>query len=145
MAERDPNGLDSKQPGSKLDDGKSPILRGCLQYFPRALKAVAAVSQVGAKKYSWKGWEKVDDGINRYGDALVRHLIAEETDGPVDADTGRLHAEQVAWNALARLELILREGELPKPGSIVPCNFPLRHPMDCGCLRPATSLIPGSR
>ena len=49
------------------------------------------------------------DGENRYGDALVRHLIAEAIEGPVDADTQLLHAAQEAWNALARLELILRK------------------------------------
>ena len=107
--EKDPNGIPLKQPGAKADAGKTPLLRGCIQYFPRALLAVAAVSEVGANKYSWKGWEKVDGGIHRYGDALARHLAAEEISGPYDAETGALHASQVAWNALARLELILRE------------------------------------
>ena len=108
MPETDPNGIGAHQPGAKLDAGKVAVLRGALQYFPRAIKAVAAVSEAGAKKYSWKGWEKVDDGVNRYGDALARHLLAEETEGPVDKDTGCLHMTQVAWNALARLELYLR-------------------------------------
>lgn len=109
MIETDPTGKDAKQPGAKLDAGKSPITQGCFQYFPRALKAVAEVSFVGAKKYSWKGWEQVPDGINRYGNACGRHLV-EENDAR-DADTGLSHAAQVAWNALARLELILREQE----------------------------------
>ena len=111
MFERDPNGFDLKQPGSKADDGKSPVLQGVFHYFPRALSAVAKVSLVGANKYSWKGWETVPDGINRYGNALARHILAEATEGDTDADTGLLHAEQQAWNALARLELILREKE----------------------------------
>jgi len=109
--ERDPNGLDSRTPGSKLDAGKSPALQGCIQYFPRALRMVADVSLKGMHKYSWKGWESVPDGPNRYGNALVRHLLDEATDGPIDRDTGLLHAAQVAWNALARLELILKEKE----------------------------------
>ena len=109
--ERDPNGIDLKTPGAKADAGKIPLLRGCYQYFPRALLAVAQVSQVGANKYSWKGWEKVDDGQNRYGDALARHLSEEAISGPYDAETGSLHAAQVAWNSLARLELILKEKE----------------------------------
>lgn len=92
-----------------MDAGKSPVLRGAIQYFPRAIKYLAQISEIGARKYSWKGWEKVPDGINRYGDAMLRHLIAEETDGPVDNDTQCLHAAQVAWNAMARLELILRD------------------------------------
>jgi len=102
--------------GAKLDAGKAPILRGAIQYFPRALKAVAQVSEIGAKKYAWKGWEKVPDGVNRYGDALVRHLMAEEIEGPIDADTGCLHASQICWNALARLELMLRAQEAKASG-----------------------------
>ena len=111
VVERDPSGIDSKTPGAKLDDGKSPILQGAIQYFPRALLEVSKVSMVGAKKYSWKGWEKVAGGIDRYGNALARHLAAEAIEGNYDVDTGELHAAQVAWNALARLELILKEKE----------------------------------
>ena len=110
-SEKDPNGLDSKTPGAKLDAGKSPVMQGCLQYFPRALLEVAKVSLKGAKKYSWKGWEHVVDGPTRYGNALSRHILAEAIEGPYDSDTKELHAAQVAWNALARLELILRESE----------------------------------
>lgn len=113
--ERDPHGIPQNQPGAKLDAGKSPVLRGVVQYFPRALLVVADISEYGATKYAWKGWQSVPDGVERYGDALVRHLIAEATDGPVDPETGLLHAAQVAWNALARLELMLCDGEDAKP------------------------------
>jgi hypothetical protein len=111
MSERDPNGVPPHQPGAKLDDGKSPVMRGAIQYFPRALAAVADISQYGATKYTWKGWESVPDGVNRYSDALGRHLVLEACEGPIDPETGMLHAAQVAWNALARLELMLRSGE----------------------------------
>ena len=110
MTEVDPNNLDAKVPGAKLDDNKISITRGCLHYFPRALRAVAELSTIGAKKYSWKGWASVPDGINRYGDALGRHELCIEDDfSRRDPDTGVLEATAVAWNALARLELILRE------------------------------------
>jgi hypothetical protein len=111
LIELDPNGKNPHEMGAKLDEGKAPILQGVLQYFPRALSAVSWVSLVGSKKYAWKGWEQVPDGINRYGDALGRHILAETTEGPVDNDTQCLHAAQVAWNALARLELMLRDEE----------------------------------
>ncbi len=118
LGEKDPSGLSVNAPGAKLDAGKSPVLQGALQYFPRALNAVALVSLAGRKKgYPWKGWESVPDGINRYGDALARHLLEEITEGPIDAHvggTGCMHAAQVAWNALARLELLLREEEKKK-------------------------------
>ncbi len=108
MAERDPNGTPPNQPGAKLDAGKAPVMRGAVQYFPRALEAVAGVSLFGATKYTWNGWESVPDGVNRYSDAMGRHLTGEAVDGPTDPETGLLHAAQVAWNALARLELMLR-------------------------------------
>jgi len=117
LSESDPLGKSAKDPGSKLDTGKAPVLRGAIQYFPRAIRYLAQISEIGSRKYSWKGWEKVPDGINRYGDALMRHLLAEEIEGSLDMDTGCLHAAQVAWNAMARLELMLRDGTQSGPKS----------------------------
>lgn len=94
---------------TKFDGGKSPVYRGGLSYFPRAIREVAAVSGFGASKYAWKGWESVDDGFNRYSDAMVRHLTYEGEGEIVDPDSGLLHAAHIAWNALARLELLLKE------------------------------------
>ncbi len=113
MTEIDPNGTPANQPGSKLDAGKAPIIRGVIRYFPRALSMVAEVSNFGANKYTWHGWETVPDGFNRYSDAMGRHLVGESVDGNLDPETGLLHAAQVAWNALARLELLLREDSSP--------------------------------
>jgi hypothetical protein len=107
--ETDPTGKSAKEPGSKLDAGKAPVFQGLLDYFPRACMAVAEVSATGAEKYAWKGWETVPNGFVRYSDALARHLVKESTEGAFDVDTGLLHAAQVAWNAMARLELMLRE------------------------------------
>jgi hypothetical protein len=115
IAEIDPAGLAASQPGAKLDAGKVDVLRGAIQYFPRTLRAIAYVSERGAQKYSWKGWESVPDGIRRYGAALVRHLFHDD---PFATDDGKgglgpevLHAVQVAWNACARAELILKQLE----------------------------------
>ncbi len=109
--EYDPNGIAPNEPGSKLDAGKICLYRGALDYFPRALEQVAAVSTFGATKYSWKGWETVPEGIERYSDALVRHLVAHSKGELKDSDSGLLHASHTAWNALARLELLLRKLE----------------------------------
>lgn len=95
----------------KYDAGKAPIFRGVVSYFPRAVAAVAAVSGFGANKYAWHGWEGVGDGINRYSDAMVRHLLREGEGEVLDPDSGLLHAAHAAWGALARLELILRNRE----------------------------------
>lgn len=108
-AESDPNGKDAKEAGSKLDAGKSPLYSGLLDYFPRACLAVANVSRVGAEKYTWKGWETVPDGFKRYSDALGRHLVGESVDGMVDKATGLDHPAMAAWNAMARLELFLKD------------------------------------
>ena len=95
----------------KYDGGKAPVFRGAVSYFPRAIEAVATVSGFGASKYAWNGWQSVDDGFNRYTDAMVRHLIAQSKGEVVDPDSGLLHAAHTAWNALARLELMLKERE----------------------------------
>lgn len=95
----------------KYDGGKPCLFRGVVQYFPRAVRAVGQISTFGANKYAWAGWEKVDDGIARYSDAMVRHLFKEGEGEEVDPDSGLLHAAHTAWGALARLELMLREQE----------------------------------
>lgn len=95
----------------KYDGGKSPVNRGALSYFPRAIRAVADVSAFGASKYAWNGWMGVPDGINRYTDAMVRHITYEGQGESVDPDSGLLHAAHTAWGALARLELLLKEKE----------------------------------
>ena len=110
--EIDPLGRPPHTAGAKLDAGKSPVWRGVVDYFPRALKAVALVSLFGATKYTWKGWESVPDGETRYANALVRHLLDEAIDGAVTPDSKLLHAAHVAWNALAVLELKLRSAEM---------------------------------
>ena len=136
----DPSGKDLKEPGTKGDLGKSPVFRGLLDYFPRAVETVARVSEIGARKYSWKGWESVPDGVNRYTDALARHLTGLSVEGDYDRDTGALHRAQIAWNALAALELYLREQELRKShkydGNDVTAGF--------GFTKPAVSGVCGS-
>ena len=107
MTEHDPTGKDPHEHGAKLDHGKPPVLRGLIQQFPRACMAVSEVSAFGAKKYTWDGWRSVPDGIVRYGNAKERHACKEVIEGLFDADSRLLHAAHEAWNAMARLELIL--------------------------------------
>ena len=107
--EADPLGKNPHEPGAKLDAGKPCIWRGAINYFPLAIREVARVSTFGATKYAWKGWETVPDGFHRYSDAMVRHLVAEGEEESHDPDSGIVHAAHTAWNALARLELLLRE------------------------------------
>lgn len=109
-SERDPLGKDIHEPGAKADAGKvrfELIQRG----FARALHAVAKVATYGADKYTDDGWETVPNGVQRYTDALYRHLNAEHRDEAWDPSSKLPHAAHVAWNALARLELMARDEE----------------------------------
>lgn len=115
----DPNGLDAHAPGAKLDLGKAPIFDGVLQYFPRALTAIAQLSEWGATRYTWEGWRCVANAFRRYSNAMGRHILKEKTEGLYDLDARNdpkhpaeiLHATQVAWNSLARLDKLLEEME----------------------------------
>lgn len=96
----------------KLDDGKAPISRGFLRYFPRAVESVSLISQFGFNKYGeWGGWKKVDDAFNRYDDAHGRHDVSLQRGEVHCPESGKLHLAHRAWNALATLELHLLEEE----------------------------------
>jgi hypothetical protein len=110
MTETDPHGKDSHDPGAKLDFGKNR-LDLVLGAFSRALWAVGEVGTYGAGKYSNNGWLEVPNGFERYSDAGLRHYLKECMGEEKDPDTQLLHAAHFAWNALARLELMLREME----------------------------------
>lgn len=105
--ESDPHGKDQHETGAKLDAGK-PRLGLVLGAFANALVEVGKVGTYGAQKYTDNGWLDVPSGKARYTDALLRHVLAE-TNETHDPDTNLLHAAHAAWNALARLELILRK------------------------------------
>ena len=95
--------------GIKHDHGK-PRVGLVVHGFARALLEVSAVATFGAEKYSANGWVSVPNGLERYTDAMYRHLLAEAAGQQCDAESGLAHAAHAAWCALARLELMLREG-----------------------------------
>jgi hypothetical protein len=98
----------------KHDAGKAPVYQGFLNRFPRAIMACAWVSEYGFRKYgTFDGWEKVPDGLNRYTDAKARHMVLQSIEGSYDdGDSGLAHAAQEFWGAAARLEMLLRNGEI---------------------------------
>ena len=55
------------------------------------------------------GWMSVPGGVERYTDAMYRHLMKEAQGELIDPDSGTFHAAQAAWNALARLDMMLRK------------------------------------
>jgi hypothetical protein len=104
--ESDPSGIDQHSPGAKLDAGKP--MAGLLGDFGLALMEVAKLGTFGAEKYSRSGWESVENGQERYKDACWRHILKRNRED-IDPDSGLDHLAAVAWNALAELELKLRE------------------------------------
>jgi len=95
--------------GAKLDKGKNR-LGLVIGGFARALIEVGKVGTFGANKYTDDGWKYVQNGEQRYTDALYRHLLAEANGEELDSETGLLHAAAVAWNSLARLHFIILRG-----------------------------------
>ena len=94
--------------GIKYDKDKP--LAGILLDFSRSLKAVVDVGTFGAKKYSRGNWLNVENGIEKYTDAMVRHFL-DEAANHIDKESGLSHLAHLAWNILAVLELTLRDKE----------------------------------
>jgi hypothetical protein len=95
--------------GKKFDLGK-PKLGMVVKYFANALTAVAECGTYGQMKYApneyWDhNWGQVKHGQERYQDALMRHFLSGEK---VDSESGLRHKAHIAWNALADLELEIR-------------------------------------
>lgn len=105
---------DIDRSASKMDADKSPLFQGALAYFPRALLALARVSEYGFRKYGkWGGWRNVPDGVVRYTNGDARHLLKEEIEGRYDdQDSGLAHAVMHLWNAAARVELMIQQGAI---------------------------------
>lgn len=107
-AEQDPSGKDAHSPGAKLDSGKvrpSLIIEG----MARAILAVSEVATFGAAKYTPGGWVLVPQGQERYADAGYRHLLKRAAGEQLDPDSKLDHLAHEAWNALAKLDLAIRE------------------------------------
>ena len=94
--------------GIKHDAGK-PLLGLVHQDFAHALLEIAKVTSFGANKYTPSGWKLVKNGQTRYYNALHRHLNALDRDETLDPESSLPHAAHAAWNALAVLELLLRD------------------------------------
>ena len=88
--------------GMKFDNEK-PCMGFLIKSFPNALRIVSKQNDYGARKYSPMNWKNVS--IERYEDALVRHVVsALENPNAID-ESGQEHLAAVAWNALAIIEL----------------------------------------
>lgn len=108
--EKDPTGKGQHEPGAKVDAGKTRmhLITGGMA---RAITDVAKVGTMGAAKYSDGGWVSVSDGFRRYEDAQQRHAAYRHMGESHDPESGLLHLAHEAWNALAKLDLFIREQE----------------------------------
>lgn len=107
---------DGSRTQAKEKAAKSPLYQGLFAYFPRALSAVADVSNYGKNKhgFEWsdKGFKHDDYPLFGLLDAALRHVRDFAVEGPVNKGDGNSqHLAQVAWGALATLERILEEEE----------------------------------
>ena|SRR5690554_920511 len=98
--------------GLKYDGGKPRwvlLMQGC----HAALLRVVEMLTFGAKKYRAHSWQEVENGQERYRDALYRHMNAYESGELTDPESGLPHLAHVATNALFMLELEERKNAKP--------------------------------
>lgn len=103
-----PEEIDQHQPGAKLDTGKvrMHLITGGMA---RAIMEVAKVATFGANKYTDGGWIEVPNGFKRYEDAQQRHASYRHMGEEIDPESTLPHLAHEAWNALAKLDLYLRD------------------------------------
>jgi len=98
-------------PVDSKDRKNVPLVTGVLDYFPAALAAVARLSKFGNDKHNpgeplhWARDKSAD-----HADCIGRHLVDR---GVIDPETGMSHSVEVAWRALAMLQLEEEERGAP--------------------------------
>ena len=112
----DPKGIPQHAPGAKLDGGKNR-LDLVLGEFAEALWEVGEVGTYGASKYTPRGWLSVPDAGERYRDALLRHYLQYRGGEARDRESQLLHLAHLAWNALAVLQLELKNNKNAAPNT----------------------------
>ncbi len=89
-----------------------PLCSGVLDYFPAALAAIARLSKFGNDKHNpGESIHWARDKSTDHADCIVRHLMDR---GIVDPDTGLSHTVEIAWRALALLQMEEEERGAPK-------------------------------
>jgi hypothetical protein len=97
-------------PSNSGNRKKIPIATGVLAYFPKALAAIAELSYLGNEKHNpgeplhWSRGKS-----NDHPDCLARHFMERGTMDAGWAPHKVLHSTEVAWRALAILEIELEE------------------------------------
>lgn len=101
---------DATKEGRKIGKVRMDLV---MQDMPRAIEALARVMTwaLDEKGYKESDWLQVPDAINKYSGGMHRHDNKEKRGQEFDEESGLEHAIHTAWNAMARVELILRKKE----------------------------------
>lgn len=75
------------------------------------IEEIAELYTKGASKYAPNNWQKLENGVDRYYAALLRHLVAWRKGEDIDPDTKSRHLAAVAWNAIALMYLTKKNNE----------------------------------
>ena len=110
--------------GTKYDNGKLRLAEMIID-FKIPMEELCKVWEFGANKYEKSNWKKLQNPVDRYTNAMLRHLLAEETN-LVDDESKLLHAAHIAFNALARLYFIVRNKDVDTSKVVT------QDPLDCG-------------
>ena len=62
---------------------------------PNAIDSMAQVMTFGAKKYAPNSWQLVDNPLERYRAALLRHAFAMQRGEVLDSESGLPHSAHV--------------------------------------------------
>lgn len=62
---------------------------------PNAIDDMAKVMTFGANKYAPNSWQRVDNGLERYRAALLRHTFAIQRGELIDPESGLHHSAHV--------------------------------------------------
>ncbi len=90
--------------GLKFDGGK-PRWNLLMAGLPDALSSVVQVLTFGAAKYEAHSWRQVENGLERYTDALYRHLNAYASGEVNDPESGLPHLAHALTNLMFIIEL----------------------------------------
>jgi len=96
----------------KKENKNKPQLSLLFKQFPQALEAISKCSEYGHEKYKktdsdYLNYQRVEGGSKTYADAGLRHRLEQGN----DLESGLPHQYHIVWNALAELELWIRENK----------------------------------
>lgn len=90
--------------GIKYDKDK-PRYADFLKDFQDVIEELYKVYEFGTEKYGRGNWKIVQDGENRFTNAMLRHFFKNGDDN----ETGINHQTHVAYNSIMRLYYILEK------------------------------------